>query len=397
MTRTKQSSEDTARVGLVAAYRLMSLGRDAEAEKAFVSAATIPGVDTGALYEGVAQAMRNQGKLVEAMRLLDLGLARFPGHASLHFIRSLILLGLGQFAEGWPEYEIRLKTPQRCYLPRAVTWPRWMGPGESRGGKILIWTEQGYGDEIMFASLIHLLFPYFNQITFECSRDTAQLFRRSFPDVRVFPVELSGAMPEAFKNETFDYECPLASLPLALGRDRPPAPHAWLVPDPALTNNLRDALISKAAGRRIVGVSWRGGTFITRQIARSLELKQLQPILNAPDTLFVAIQHDMKLAELQSVKTEICSWPNLLTQLDSLTALIGACDEIVTVCGTNVHLAGAMGKKVSVLAPLAPEWRYGFAGDRMPWYPDVKVFRQEKYGVWDSVIARIANELAAHA
>jgi hypothetical protein len=357
----------------------------------------IPGVDTAALYEGTAQAMRNQGRVREAMRLLDLALARFPGHAGLRFIRSLMLLGLGQFADGWPEYEIRLKTPQRCYLPRAVTWPRWKGPTKPRDGKILIWSEQGFGDEIMFASLIPQILECFETVTFECSRDTAQLFRRSFPGVRVFPVELSGAMPEALHGETFDYECPLASLPLALGLDRPLASSAWLTPDPALTVNLRADLESVAGSRRIVGLSWRGGTPITRQVSRSLELKQLQPILDLPDTLFVAIQHDMKLAELQSVQTEICSWPHLLKQLDSLACLIGACDEIVTVCGTNVHLAGAMGKGVKVLAPLAPEWRYGFAGERMPWYPNVKVFRQEKYGEWGPVIARVANELAAHA
>jgi hypothetical protein len=113
--------------------------------------------------------------------------------------------------------------------------------------------------------------------------------------------------------------------------------------------------------------------------------------------LFVAIQHDMLQSELQFAPPVICSQPHLVRQLDSLAALIGACDEIVTVCGTNVHLAGALGKTVKVLAPLAPEWRYGFSGDFMPWYPNVKVFRQEKYGEWGPVIARVANELAAHA
>jgi len=390
-------SDETARVNLTAAQRLLSLGQDSDAERAFVASATVPGIDTAALYEGAAQAIRNQGRVTEAMRLLDFGLARFPGHAGLRFIRSLMLLGLGSFREGWPEYEIRLKTPQRCYLPRAVTWPRWNGPEKPRNNKkLLIWSEQGFGDEIMFASLIPLIMND-ETITFECSRDTAPLFRRSFPNVRVFPVELNGAMPEALHGEAFDYECPLASLPLALGLDRPPEPHQWLAWDHDMGMRIRQDLNAVAAGRRIVGVSWRGGTPVTRQVSRSLTLPQLAPILLNPDARFVAIQHDMLTAELQSATPSFCTWPHLVRQLDSLAALIGACDEIVTVCGTNVHLAGAMGKTVKVLAPLAPEWRYGFSGDFMPWYPNVKVFRQEKYGEWGPVIARVANELAAHA
>jgi len=392
MTLIKVNNDDLAQVSLTAARRLLTLGQDSAAARAFIEAANVPGIDSAALYEGVTQAMRNQGQLPEALRLLDAGLLRFPGHASLRFIHALLLLGLGQFTEGWPEYELRLKTPQRCYLPRAVTWERWQGPQNSRGGKLLIWSEQGFGDEIMFASLIPKVTPHFNAVTFECSRDTAALFRRSFSNVRVFPVELNGAMPEALHGETFDYECPLGSLPLALDLELPPQPQAWLKTDPDLSAKLRVDLERVAAGRRIIGVSWRGGTAMTRQAARSMTLAQLQPILKR-DVLFVAIQHDLKSAELTDRVLSITSYPDLLTQLDSLAALIGACDEIVTVCNTNVHLAGAMGKPVKVLAPHVPEWRYGFSGNTMPWYPNVRVFRQPKYGDWDSVIARVALEL----
>ena len=393
-TQRQLERDETAHAALTAARRLLVLGRDREAADAFVAAGTLAGVDQAALYEGLAQAVRNQGKIEPALQLLDFGLQRFPGHASLRFLRSLLLLGNGQFREGWPEYEMRLKTPMRCYLPRAVTWPRLVTTELLGNKKILIWSEQGFGDEIMFASLIQPLSGFCN-LTFECSRDTAPLFRRSFPGVRVFPVELSGAMPEALHGESFDYECPLGSLPLALqlpGIYQHQA-ETYLKTDPQLTADIRALLKATAQGRRIVGVSWRGGTGATRQVARSLSLPQLDPILNVPGILFVALQHDMTLAELQTIPHELLSWPHLVKQVDSLAALIGACDEIVTVCGTNVHLAGAMGKPVTVLAPHVPEWRYLFKGENMPWYRNVKVHRQPEYGKWEPVIAQVADNL----
>lgn len=396
MTQAAPNDEST-HAALTAARRLLVLGRDREAFDAFYDCADRPGVDPATLYEGCAQALRNLGLIDASLKMLDSGLARFPGHASLRFLRSLLLLGNGQFREGWPEYEMRLKTPMRCYLPRAVNWPRWTGPAKPGEGKILIWSEQGFGDEIMFSSLIPQLHDSFSLITFECSRDTAPIFRRSFPGVRVFPVELNGGMPEALQGESFDYECPLGSLPLALDMDRPSAPPPWLKTDSQWTADLRADLEAAAKGRRIVGLSWRGGTQMTRGVARSLTLPQLAPILAVPGCLFVAIQHDMTLAELQTVPNEICTWPHLVRQLDSLAALIGACDEIVTVCNTNVHLAGAMGKFVRVLAPHVPEWRYGFPHERMPWYPNVHVIRQPEYGQWEPVIERIRAELHHNA
>jgi len=387
------SAGSPAHVALTAARRLLTLGRDHDAFHAFADSHAVPDIDIAALYEGAAQALRNQGLLLQAVRLLDSGLLRFPGHASLRFIRSLMLLGLGQFEEGWHEYELRLKTPQRCYLPRAITWPRWRGPQHVRGGKLLIWLEQGFGDEIMFASLIPLVFPFVHSVTFECSRDTASLFRCSFPNVRICPVELNGAMPEAFQGESFDHECPLGSLPLALGMGATPPSQPWLKTESFTTGSLRMSLENIAAGRRIIGVSWRGGTSMTRSVSRSLSLSQLRPILEQK-ALFVAIQHDMKPDEEKSWPfPNLIWWPELVTQLNSLASLIAACDEIVTVCNTNVHLAGAMGKPVKVLAPFVPEWRYGFAADAMPWYPDVRIFRQASYGDWNLAIERVVKEL----
>jgi hypothetical protein len=77
--------------------------------------------------------------------------------------------------------------------------------------------------------------------------------------------------------------------------------------------------------------------------------------------------------------------------------MVSALDLVISVCTAVVHLGGALGKPVWVMAPFSPEWRYGIAGEKMLWYPSVKVFRQPRYGKWEPVIAGVANELRRRA
>jgi ADP-heptose:LPS heptosyltransferase len=92
----------------------------------------------------------------------------------------------------------------------------------------------------------------------------------------------------------------------------------------------------------------------------------------------------------------VLEFPGVTEDLDELAALIEALDLVVSVCNTNVHLSGALGKPVLVMAPFVPEWRYGASGERMVWYPSARVFRQRAYGDWDSVVARVSAAVHEH-
>ena len=80
---------------------------------------------------------------------------------------------------------------------------------------------------------------------------------------------------------------------------------------------------------------------------------------------------------------------------EHIAALMAALDGVVSVCSWVVHLAGALGRPTLALAPYAPEWRYGHSGDRMLWYPSVRVMRQPAFGDWDSLLASLRSALAA--
>ena len=113
----------------------------------------------------------------------------------------------------------------------------------------------------------------------------------------------------------------------------------------------------------------------------------------------VSLQYGDAAAEVQAFAEThalpVVHWPDAIDDLAQMAALISALDLVISVCNTTIHLGGALGRPVWVLAPQVPEWRYGIAGDGMPWYPSVRIFRQARAGEWPPVIERVAAALAA--
>lgn len=388
------------------ARQLLSVGRDFPALKL---AARLAELRIPEAFEIGAQAARNLGLPTAALDIVNDGLTHHPGNCSLTFQRALILLGEGRFAEGWPDYEYRLKTRQWCYLPRRVTFPRWNGPMENplTGKTILVWGEQGYGDEIMFASMIPDLVRMGARVTLECSRDLWRLFAQSFSGVEVIPHDLNGQMPEQLAGRTFDYESPIASLAQHLRPDWASfasEPGAYLAPDSAEQHFYYNQLRAVDEERRpIIGLAWRGGTTQTRRVARSIELSVLLAALqmHGPyNAQYVSLQHDMTREE--SLTLKFSAFPLVFADdvavkdFCATAALIQCCDAVISTCGTVVHLAGALGRPVHVIAPHAPEWRYGFRFSRMPWYENVHVHRQTRPGEWADCLRRAISGAFTH-
>jgi len=134
---------------------------------------------------------------------------------------------------------------------------------------------------------------------------------------------------------------------------------------------------------------------------RSIPLAQWAPLLQSAGVQCVSLQYTECSAEIAAVESatgvRIADWREVRDELEHTAALITALDLVISVCTTAIHLGGALGRPVWVLAPYSPEWRYGIAGDGMPWYPSVTMFRQPRYGEWEPVIERVARELHAAA
>jgi hypothetical protein len=270
---------------------------------------------------------------------------------------------------------------------RHVTLSGWRGE-PLEGKSLLVWGEQGLGDEIMFASCLPDLLAIGARCTLDCSRRLRPLFRRSFPDIAV-PDDQTAAI---------DFTLALGSLPSLFRRRREDFPrHAgYLRADPAREAFWRRELASLGPGRKI-GVSWRGGLMRTGRALRSLEADQLLPLLRIDGVHWVNLQHGENAAELtrlgNTYGVRVASWEESLIDLDETAALVAGLDLVITVCSTMVHLAGALGRPAWVLTPSGPAWRYRLQGAEMPWYPSVVLYRQSQLGDWVEPLHRMAADL----
>src|SRR5262249_2441794 len=149
-----------------------------------------------------------------------------------------------------------------------------------------------------------------------------------------------------------------------------------------------------------VGISWRGGTDRTRKGARSIPLDMWRPLLELEGVRFISLQYGEVKADIERANASLAQ-PIVhfetaeIGNFDHLAGLVSALDLVISVQTAIVHLSGAIGKPCWVMVPFAAEWRYGAAGDSMPWYSSVKLFRQEMRGDWDGPLTRVASELVA--
>jgi tetratricopeptide (TPR) repeat protein len=346
----------------------------------------------------IGHALRDLGRVDEAIATYDEALALRPGFGDAFGNRAQALLLCGNYAAGWPAYEQRFVTTGR--RARSAGLPRWRG--EPLGGRTLVvLSEQGIGDEIMFASCLPDLLATGGRVVLACDKRLQPLFARSFPQANVLDRDVCAATNLARPHG--DCEISIGSLPLHFRRDRTrfPATPGYLAADAAAVARRRAAFGANGATRRI-GVAWRGGLLRNRGYLRSLELAELAPLFEKSGTAFYSLQYGDRRDELAAIR-ESCriEMPDLApaagADIDELAAAIAALDLVITVDNSVAHLSGALGKPTWILLPFSAEWRYGRpAGDddAMPWYPSARLFRQSAPRDWTTLVAGVAQVLA---
>jgi tetratricopeptide (TPR) repeat protein len=351
--------------------------------------------DDPELHNNRGIQLQEMGRMNEALASYERALELRPDFPLARFHRALARLMVGDYERGWVDYEARLLSAAQP--PRSRHLPRWDGtPLGTR--TLLIYGDQGLGDEIMFASCLEEVVREAGHCIIECAPKLVRLFERSFAGATVYPWAWDG--PAADDGRHADLEVPLSSLPLYRRRARPdfPAHSGYLVADPARVEHWRARLASLGPGLK-VGISWRGGTYKTRTSKRSIPLEEWLPILRMPGVRFASLQYTEGAAgELSDLRekhgVEVAHWPEAIEDYDETAALLCALDLTISVCTAVIHLGGALGRPVWVMAPLGPEWRYGFAGESMPWYPSVRLVRQREFGDWTGVVATVAERLS---
>jgi len=337
------------------------------------------------------------GRCEEAVAACDRALEIEPGMAEARLNRALALLMMGDFARGWPEYEVRKRLHRSLQRPfPAAEWT-----GEPLDGKtLLVYAEQGLGDEIMFASCLPEVLARAGRCVIESHLKLERLFARSFPAAMVIGAD-QGSDDLGWLERAPPPDCKVAigSLPRHLRTSHGSFPRhdGYLRADPGRVAYWRARLAALGAGPKI-GLSWRGGSASSKQIYRSVALSGLLPLFRLSGMHFVSLQYTDCAAEMAALQAEhgvhVHHWQEAISDYDETAALVSALDQVVSVQTAVVHLAGALGRPVWAMVPAAPEWRYQRSGERLPWYPTLRLFRQSTLGEWRDVVERLRVELS---
>ncbi|MEO8442869.1 MAG: tetratricopeptide repeat protein, partial [Betaproteobacteria bacterium] len=345
--------------------------------------------------------LAQEGRAEEALKVCDELLAKHPHMHEARLNRALAQLKRGRFEEAWPDYEAR-KRARGNYIPRALPFPEWQG--EPLGGeKLLIYAEQGLGDQIMFASCVPNVLKLAGTCLIECAPPLVPLFLRSFTGAAVVSQPRDDAdLVRTAQAAGVTRQVAIGSLPARFRRHRVDFPnHAgYLRADPARIAYWKNRLDGLGPGLK-AGISWVGGTPATRSASRSMQLADWTPIFEQRPCHFVNLQYGSAAAELPAFCRElggsIHDWRDAVENYDETAALVAALDLVITVQTALVHLAGALGAPTWVMLQATSEWRYGEQGESMSWYPGVRLFRQSRPGDWQTVVASVARDLAQRA
>jgi tetratricopeptide (TPR) repeat protein len=340
--------------------------------------------------------LQYRGDLPEAIRLCDDLLAQDPDLAGARLNRGLMLLSMARFDIGWRDYEARKQA--RCnYAARALDLPEWDG-SPLDGRSVYVYAEQGLGDQIMFSSCLPDVLQRARCAVIECLPKLQPIMRRAFPQAMVL-TQGSPDITATCRSARVECQVAMGTLPLFLRRTLPDFPRhgGYLRADPARVTYWRGRL-EALPGRLKVGLSWRGGVKVTRQRLRSIPLALWEPVFQVPGVDFIDLQYFECPEEVRAVESRhgisVHRWREALDDYDETAALVGALDLVISVQTAIVHLSGALGRPVWALIPVVPEWRYLVHGESMPWYPSVKLMRQESPEAWRPMMERVARELA---
>jgi tetratricopeptide (TPR) repeat protein len=341
------------------------------------------------------------GNLDGALAEYETALALQPDFAEAAFSKSLAQLVRGEFAAGWRGYEWRWQTKEHSPPMRRYSQPLWRGE-KLASGQLLLWGEQGIGDEIMFAGLIPDAIRTGNRCILDCEARLKPLFARSFPSIDIVcsrgddPGRDHPGRDQALQVAA---HLPSGSLPGlfranegAFAATRSP----YLVADPAEGEQFRSRY---SDGRRLVGLAWYTNNRKSGR-TRSIDLSLLAKLFARTDLRWISLQygdHDdlRKQAETAGAPLLIDRSVDQLTNLDRFAAQIAAMDMVITIDNSTAHLAGALGVPTYVLLPVAPDWRWLQGREDSPWYPTLRLFRQPSRGDWQSLVQGVENALSA--
>jgi tetratricopeptide (TPR) repeat protein len=349
-----------------------------------------------------AEVHVNLGNILKAQGAVDAALDSYrsarslnPALAEARVAESTTLLLQGEFGTGWEGFDARWRTREYDTRPRNYPQPRWRGE-RIASGRVLIWGEQGVGDEVMFTGLLRDVLAVGNECVLDCDARLKPLFARSFPGVEV----VSGYDPELLPGMEIAAHLPSGSLPGLFRRkleDFANTASPYLIADEAKVKRLRARYDD---GHTLIGIAWHSNNK-TSGHRRSIELARLAPLFAQTGVRWVSLQYGDPIAQHAQANAAgapliIDAEVDQLADLDGFAAQVAAMDLVVTIDNSTAHMAAALGVQTWTMLPFAPDWRWLLAREDSPWYPTMRLFRQREPGQWKPVLEQLQTALASN-
>lgn len=338
-----------------------------------------------------AAAWSNMGNTLSLLQKTDQAIAAYdrsneidPKYYNAYWNKSLAQLLLGKYEEGLKNYEHRwLREGADPYLHPNI--PKLTSPEEAVGKKILVWSEQGYGDTLQFCRYVPLLMQMGIEVVLETQAPLLPLLQNQF-GCNVTQIDQA--------HGEVDYQIPLGSLPLLFKTtvDTIPVNTPYIKVRDSKVTEWR-AKLNLKHDKPNIGIACSGNIKFdlehgnTRPIPLEL-LGQLSKVAN-----LYLIQKEVRPSDQQYLDAhpEIAYLGPQIHDFEDSGAIIQNMDEIITIDTSLAHLAGALGKKTKVLLPWVPDWRWLLDRQDSPWYPNSILYRQENTGDWHYVVNRVAS------
>lgn len=367
------------------AYNNLSLilGKENQIEEAIKVCEKILSIDSNYLkaYLNLYSFYLKQEKLEEALKIFEKIVELGSEIAEVYFNQSQILLKLGKLEEGFELYEYRKKLEDS--VERNFTQPLWLGKESLNGKTILIHSEQGYGDTLQFYRYISMLVKLNTKVIFEVEKPLLSLLK----EIGVECVIKGRKLP------FFDYHCPLLSLPYAFRTSLETIPAIFSLKINQKKIDYWEKKFENITKPKIA-LAWSGNPTHKNDHNRSLSLEKLVNFL-PKEFEYISLQKEIRDEDKSALEnSNISFFGNELKDFEDTAALIENVDLVVSVDTSVAHLAGTLGKKTFILLPFSSDWRWMLNTDDTPWYPSVKLFRQNATCDWDSVLNNIRKDIS---
>jgi Tfp pilus assembly protein PilF len=368
-------------------------GRIPEAIVYYKAALGIAPQDPG-IQANLAAAKVDAGDFPAARAAARAVLVNHPDHRLARWIDSWVSLAHRDFASGYRAYDDPWQRPDRDAHPYTTQFPLW--DRTPLAGPLLLWCDQGLGDEILYAGMIDDVLALGVHVMLETDARLVPLFQRSWPTIEI--IARGDVLPTGIVAQSS-----VRRLPMLFRRgpgDFPPR-RSYLVADPERVSGYRAIFRRAGAGRGVgagtdqsagadksVGLSWRSGNPRTGS-GKSTTLAAWDDLLGLAGARFFSLQYDDGGAADPRLQPN--PGPSVKADIDGLAAQIAALDHVVSISGVTAHLAGALGVPGHVLLPSAPLWFWFAEGSDCPWYPSLSVVRRALGEDWTPVVRRAGH------